>query len=354
MAALWLAGAALATAAPVNAAPVNAAPVNAAPADQPVNAVVEGRMAIHGAAGDGVLAVALSQDWSKPLPGVTRAVVVVHGFSRTAAAYFATVTGLASDPRSLVVAPQFLTGADVAAHGLPDELLRWTRDGWSGGGAAEAPAAVTSFAAIDAILARLADRAVLPDLTAIVLAGFSAGGQLVQRYAVVAPDPPAPSARAITLRYVVGSPSSYVYFGALRPLPEGGLGAFAGAAACPQFDRWKYGLAGGLPDYAAATLQAGPAALEARYAAREVIYLLGELDIDPNHRELDKSCAAEAQGPNRYARGLAYFAALQARAGPALRHRLWRAPGAGHQAQRVFGSPCGRAALFDAPGCPDA
>src|SRR5271155_3000363 len=81
MAALWLAGAALAT----------AAPVNAAPADQPVNAVVEGRMAIHGAAGDGVLAVALSQDWSKPLPGVTRAVVVVHGFSRTAAAYFAKI-----------------------------------------------------------------------------------------------------------------------------------------------------------------------------------------------------------------------------------------------------------------------
>jgi hypothetical protein len=321
-------------------------------ADQPVSAIVDGRMVVHSAAGDGVLAVGLSKDWSKKLPGVTRAVIVVHGLSRAAVAYFATVAGLAPDNHSLVVAPQFLTRVDVAAHGLPAGILRWGRYEWAHGGGAEAPVAASSFEAIDAILLALADRAVLPDLTTIVLAGFSAGGQLVQRYAAVAADQRALADRGIALRYVVGSPSSYVYFGAERPRREGGFGAFAGAADCPQFNRWRYGFDGVLPDYAAPALQAGPAALERRYAGRDLIYLLGELDIDPNHKELDKSCAAEAQGPDRYARGVAYFAAMQARDGPVLKQRLWRAPGAGHQQDRVFASPCGRAALFDLPGCP--
>jgi hypothetical protein len=49
--------------------------------------------------------------------------------------------------------------------------------------------------------------------------------------------------------------------------------------------------------------EATPAALEQRYVEREVIYLLGTLDTNPEHPALDKSCMAEAQGPYRYARG---------------------------------------------------
>jgi hypothetical protein len=42
---------------------------------------------------------------------------------------------------------------------------------------------------------------------------------------------------------------------------------------------------------------------------------------------------------------------MQARDAAGLKHRLWTAPGAGHDAASVFGSSCGRAALFDQPGC---
>ena len=36
-----------------------------------------------------------------------------------------------------------------------------------------------------------------------------------------------------------------------------------------------------------------------RYASREVIYLLGGADNNPEHRLLDKTCGAEAQGATR-------------------------------------------------------
>src|ERR1700760_3828181 len=51
----------------------------------PVATVLDGRLPVHGAVGDGTLPFAASQDWSKPLPAVTRVVIVVHGAHRDAA-----------------------------------------------------------------------------------------------------------------------------------------------------------------------------------------------------------------------------------------------------------------------------
>jgi hypothetical protein len=321
------------------------------PVPPPVTEVVGSRLPVRGAAGEGLLAVAVSQDWSKPLPGIARAIIIVHGYQRTAAGYFASVTRLVPDSSTLVVAPQFLAPEDIAAHGLPDTVLRWNRNHWADGGNAVGPAAIGSYETIDALLRTLANRTMLPGLTTIVLAGFSGGGQLVQRYAAVGQGAHLLAGSRIGLRYVVGSPSSYVYFDDERPRPEGGFGPFAGAALCPQYNQWRYGFAGALPAYVAASLKEGLTMLEKRYAEHDLIYLLGTADNDPNHEELDKSCAGEAQGPNRLARGLAYFEQMRARDRAVLKQRLWQAPGAGHQPERVFASPCGRAALFDVPGC---
>jgi len=241
----------------------------------PVKEVVDGRIVIRSTAGDGLLPVAVSQDWSRPLPDVSRAVVVVHGAHRTAEHYFAVTTQLAPDSRTLIVAPQFLLEKDIMAHSLPDAVLRWGRDNWATGGEAAGPVAVSSYEAIDALLATLADRSRLPNLTTIVLAGFSGGGWLTQRYAAVGRGAYTLTNPRIALRYVVGSPSSYLYFTDDRPRPEGGSGPFAGAAGCPNFNSWPYGLAGGLPRYVEATVRdGGAAALERRYAGRDVVYLL--------------------------------------------------------------------------------
>jgi hypothetical protein len=93
--------------------------------------------------------------------------------------------------------------------------------------------------------------------------------------------------------------------------------------------------------------------LARRYAARDVAYLVGSNDTDPNHRFLDKSCAGEAQGPNRLARMQFFFAELKLSEGGTLKHWMSVIDGAAHNEARVLGSPCGRAALFGDANCPD-
>jgi hypothetical protein len=311
--------------------------------------VVDARIIVRGGGGEGLLPIAVSQDWSHPLPQVSRAVIVVHGMNGNAADYYQIGTRLAPDGGTLIIAPQFLLEQDAASQSLPANVLRW-RGRWQSGDDAAGPVAVSSYDAIDVMFATLADCSRFPNLRMIVLAGFSRGGQLVQRYAVFGRGADAAAKAGIVIRYVVGSPSSYVYFTADRPVPGDGFAAFAGASACPNFNRWQDGLEGALPRYVAAA-GSDAATLERRYAGLNLIYLLGTADNDPYHASLDKSCAAEAEGPDRYDRGVNFFHYMQARDAAVLKQRLWAAPGAGHDAASVFGSPCGRAALFDQPGC---
>ena len=311
----------------------------------PVETVVNGRLPVRSASGEGLLPIAVSQDWSQPLPNVTRAIITVHGAHRNAASMFRNATRLAPDSATLIVAPQFLLDRDITVHSLPDSVLRWGRDNWSTGGDATKPAGISSYEAVDALLLTLADRARFPNLGTIVLAGFSGGGWLVQRYAIFGRAGDLVMSRGIAMRYVVGSPASYFYFSDDRPV------SFAATVACPDFDRWPYGLAGDLPRYVRSMAQGGATALERRYARLDLVYLVGTADNDPHHWELDTSCAGEAQGTDRYTRALNFFRYMQSREAAILRQKFWSAPGAGHEPSMVFGSPCGRAALLDASGC---
>ena len=318
----------------------------------PVKVVADQRLTVEGSQGSGVLPLYVAGgDWTKPSPGVTRAVLVFHGLLRDADVYLKSGEAALAEAGdagrgTLLVVPQFLADMDLPAHGLPPDTLHWGRDSWMAGDPAHGPAPVSSFEAIDAILAHLADPALFPNLKTVVVAGHSGGGQVVERYAVVGKGEAALTAKGIHVRYVVANPSSYVYFNADRPLPNGGTGPFAGAAACAGFNNWKYGFDAVPPYVAGASIPA----LESRFVARDVIYLLGTADINPNHPVLDKSCEGEAEGPYRLARGHSFYAYLQARH-PGLTQRLWEVPGVGHDGAKMLGSACGLAALFDKPGC---
>jgi pimeloyl-ACP methyl ester carboxylesterase len=315
-----------------------------------VSLVADHRLMVRTPAGSGALPLYLSQDWDRPQPAVTRAIITIHGVER-AADTMRTIAETARansnlDPESvLLIEPQFLDDFDVAAHHLPADTLRWSHAGWEGGEDAHGPAPISSFAALDAILARLADRALFPSLKTVIVAGHSGGGQLVQRYAVAGRGEGDLTKAGIHVRYVAANPSSYVYFSPERPTDDGF--ATFDAAACPAYDRWKYGMIR-LPPYLTGQ---DAAALEATYAGRDVIYLLGTADDNPKHPALDKTCMAEAQGPTRFARGRAYFRYLQKRRPTDLAHRLLKAPGVGHDGDLMFNSPCGLAALYDLSGC---
>ena len=315
---------------------------------RPVQAVGDQRLAVRSLSGQGQLALYASRrlDSNEVLDDVDRAVLVFHGRLRDAEVYWRSAQKAAQAAGSaaahtLLVVPQFLAERDVVAHGLAPETLRWSLEGWMGGDTALAPAPVSSFEAIDAVLAVLADRRRFPKLTQVVVAGHSGGGQVVQRYAVVGQGEAALAARGVKVRYVVANPSSYLYFSPDRPRSDG---SFGDAAACAGFNQWKYGWA----DAPAYAQQLAAADYESRYVKRDVTYLLGGNDVDPHHPALDRSCAAEAQGPFRLARGRSYFDYLRGRH-PDLAQTQHVVPGVGHDGDRMLGSACGRAALFDDP-----
>lgn len=296
----------------------------------------------------GQIALDVSRDWSVTQPDITRAVITIHGARRDAGHYDRIArNALAMAGRSgcctLLVTPEFDGDHDVCAG---PERLRWRGNRWMDGEPASGHSRLSSFDVIDAIIGRLRNRTLFPFLKMIVLVGHSAGGQLVQRYAVLTraddhQDGGTAAPAAAALRYVVANPSSYSYFSADRPIGAGGFGPFP-ASACPEFDRWKYGLET-LPPYAAP----GIADLERSYVHRDVVYLLGQLDTDPDLAALDRSCAAEAQGPNHLERGRAFFRYLRARHPGDLRQRLCEVPRVGHDAEAMLTSSCALSAIYD-------
>lgn len=286
------------------------------------------------------------------LRDIKQVVIVVHGVKRDADSYYETVAQLLThNPdrarNTLILAPRFSGSIDSGFGGM----VAWRKAGWEDGGesvkASGRPAPVTSFQVLDDLLGSLDDRKRLPTLAGIVLAGHSAGAQLVHRYAILNTIDGTLRRDGLALRYVVANPSSYLYLTNERPRADGKGYARYERGICPTYNQYKYGT-DKLPAYARDT---DDSSLFVRYAAREVIYLLGGADNNPEHRLLDKTCGAEAQGATRLARGTGYvqyehvLAARGAKPVP-LHHSSFEVGGVGHDSKRMFGSVCGAQALL--------
>jgi len=290
----------------------------------------------HLDAGD--LSLGVSQDWRQPLPHVTRVLIVVHGRLRNAQTYLQSGIDAAEhagvSANTLVIAPQFLNASDIKRNHLDGQVLRWNGNDWMAGEPSTGPGQISSYGALDQIIKHLGNRTLFPALKEIVVAGHSGGGQVVQRFALTGHDHPTLKNEGIRLRYVVANPSSYAYFSRQRPVQFD-------TASCPGFNDWKYGLQH-LPAYAKGQ---SVEQLEQAYVSRDITYLLGQQDTDPNHPALDKSCAAETQGAYRLIRGHNYFDYLKQRH-PQLSHTLVEVPGVGHNGDGMFTSPQGQRVLF--------
>ena len=290
----------------------------------------------HLDAGD--LSLGVSQDWRQPLPNVTRALILVHGRLRNAQTYLQSGIDAAEhagvSANTLVIAPQFLNASDIKRNHLDGQVLRWNGNDWMAGEPSTGPGQISSYGALDQIIKHLGNRTLFPALKEIVVAGHSGGGQVVQRFALTGHDHPTLKNEGIRLRYVVANPSSYAYFSRQRPVQFD-------TASCPGFNDWKYGLQH-LPAYAKGQ---SVEQLEQAYVSRDITYLLGQQDTDPNHPALDKSCEAETQGAYRLMRGHNYFDYLKHRH-PQLSQTLVEVPGVGHNGDEMFTSPEGQKVLF--------
>lgn len=292
-------------------------------------------------------------------PGGTpdTALLVMHGYPRDAAHSFnaglAAVRGAGLQGRVLVVAPLFQVGAaqaqrchtpgEVAAQ--PGDAL-WRCGAWLAGEDSDGPHPITSFAALDALVAELVRQ--WPGLRQVTLAGFSAGAQLLQHHAAFAADAPA----GVRLRHVVADPGTWLYFDPVRPQPpQDGQPTAApmalhtpDAAACPRYDQWKYGVAD-LPAHLG-----DAAAARARYRAADLAYLAGALDNGPGlgnaDKLLDHGCAAQLQGPYRLQRAQGYAAYDAQVLQPAQPRPLQVVPGCRHDVACVLPSAAARPLLF--------
>jgi pimeloyl-ACP methyl ester carboxylesterase len=311
--------------------------------ERPVSAVGNERLRVVTSRGAGTVPFYRSIN-ERDAANISRIVILLHGRLRDADAYLLSaqraLAAASTDPaHTLLLVPQFLATADIAEHGLSADTLHWEWTSWMGGEDALGPAPLSSFDVLDAFIGQFADLARYPGLRDVVIAGHSGGAQVAHRYAIVGAGC---NVAGVRCRYVIANPSSYVYFDSMRPYTDGVLRP-ADITACPGVDDWKYGVQRA-PRYAAS---ASFDALETRYAASDVIYLLGQQDCDPHHDALDRSCAAAAQGSHRLARGRSYFSYLEGRhAG--LGHRCLEVAGVGHNGAAMLGSHEGVRALFDA------
>lgn len=271
---------------------------------------------------------------------IRRAVFVVHGTNRNADDYFETMVGAVREVgglgETLVIAPRFQTLDDWPATGEP----AWTSGGWKRGDptVVDSPEGVriSSYAALDGVLAVLADRTRFPNLTKIVITGHSAGGQYTHRFA--AGSPAEGRHGHLAFRYVVANPSTYLYLGPQRSLAGGGFG-LPDREACPTYNTWHYGLEELNPYMARLSVEE----IRRRLGGRDVVYLVGTEDTGTHL--LDMSCGAMLQGSNRFARGLTLFAFMNEHF-PAHGHRLHEVAGVGHSSGGIYTSATGMGVLF--------
>lgn len=272
---------------------------------------------------------------------IRRAVIVIHGQNRNADSYFERMVRAAKMEstlgETLIVAPLFLIASDTGSRKPGD--LYWRRAShWKKGhrSARVFGRRISSFEVIDRLRAWLVSNGGFPHLAKLTIIGFSAGGQFVQRYAVGFAG-----TEELRTRFVVGSPSSYMYFDRRRPARRGtGFEERAETADCP-VNRYKYG-----PERRNGYMnRRSLAGMVKRYRFLDVIYVIGADEDDPESKSLDRRCPAHAQGANRVTRARNFKAYLDRFHAPH-NHRLVVVPKIGHSSSRMFRSKLGREAVF--------
>ena len=316
-------------------APPDVAPDPTGPC-QTANSLCQERIAI----GDGhLLPVYRTHALDMEHEEVTRGLIVIHGTNRNADTYFSSGVQAAADggqrSTTVVISPQFQTEDDGPAVDEPF----WSSSGWKRGhlSSTNGPSPrVSSYAALDSLVAQLLDSSRFPALQEVVVTGHSAGGQVVHRYAATSTlQERHPGTR---FRYVVANPSTYLY---LRPERAGGGGEFSTPTdqGCEDFDDWHYGLEG-RNTYASAV----PAdTIRVQLSRRDVRILIG--DADSLSAALDVTCGANLQGPYRYARGQNLVRFMDTFF-PGHGHREMVVPGIGHSNRSMWLSETGLQSLF--------
>ncbi|TMW68169.1 hypothetical protein Poli38472_007841 [Pythium oligandrum] len=257
----------------------------------------------------------ISYNATIPASSYKHLVLVVHGQPRdvrsTMAGPIETRFAAEKTTGALIVGPLFQVAADANANCNADSRpippatandATWTCSSWMQG-RESTNNGPSSFVALNNLLSKLKQD--FPSLSTASLVGFSAGGQFMQRYIAFSKIP-----SGVTAKFLVASPSSYLYFDSVRPSPVGKdwsacttndacSFSFATPTNCATSNQWKYGL-----DARPASVAGEAATLRSNYVSANIIYVAGSQDTG----SADDGCAAVVQGSGRLQRALAYAA----------------------------------------------
>jgi hypothetical protein len=296
---------------------------------------------------------------------IERIVFSIHGVATNAETYFANMVRAAERvpaalTNTLIVAPQLMTAAYAATVSIGPTDMFWQTSSerfWGGdSGSTEIhprSVSINSFELVDRLLTDLTDPERFPNLGIIVLAGHSGGGQFTNRYAAANLFEGDPARqRGVHIRYIVANPSTHVYLTDERVTPESRTrDEFAPppahvVAECPDYDAFGSGLDGlGEWAYLAAV---GADRIRGQFGQRDVIYLNGMNDNDPEGAALARGCSAMLQGAQRLERGITYFNHVAHFYGPdGHRHRIAFVPRVAHDHAGIWASESGLLHIFD-------
>ena len=305
----------------------------------------EGRINIHESGNTYKVVYFRNHALSTYNPNIRRAVIAIHGAERGAQFQYNTMRDAACLPgtapcsrlnSTIIIAPHFMEEDDLAGYDLEDDGLFWS-SGWKFGDLSKDTTAhpradrISSYDVMDRIIHFLATGGSFPNLEDIVIAGHSAGGQYVNRYAAISPVETSIAGTGVDVKYIIANPSSYVYFTDERVYP-GTMDTFLEphplwSSLCPDpdccpddpdpcpftYDEYIYGLSGDLNTYVGDVVDdIGIPGIMTRYADKKVTILLGRLDKNPCDSSLDKSCGANLEGRYRLERGPVSYTHLRA------------------------------------------
>lgn len=324
--------------------------------------------------GDGVEIAAF---WSEDAKNdeAKHAFIMIHGKMRDGDGYWTTMNDIlksatdanypGADDEAIVVAPQFFSKKYNSGQ-YADDVMAWDDvNGWQAGDPAIHPEGtkLTSFDALDALVEEFMDEDKYPNMKNITVVGHGGGAQLNVRYAAVAKTPSKGNAH---IRYIHGDPSSAAYFTRNRAQSISSGEKLPDRDHCEYYNHWRYGF-----DQFNGTADGLKTAKEyfQQYISRDVVSIVGYEDTDSSG---DQLCMALMQGGSkRRDRNLVWWQYINTLARtnedvtgfPAtfddmpdwsdvsnneISMRLSVVEGAGHDAEAVFSSKEGRAALFAA------
>jgi hypothetical protein len=287
---------------------------------------------------------------------VERLVIYIHGSGhrevKLSPAAQASL-GVARRADTLLLFPQFLKDRDRVAHKLPPEVLSWAGH-WQWGDLSADAHRISSFEVTDRIVGDLVRR--YPSIREVLIVGNSGGGQFSHRYAALSrlEDDLTAAGKIIRFTYLASNPSNYLYFSAKRASASGSMAVPTAAAirGCPTYNSYGYGL-DNLNAYAK---RSSLADISQRFLRRRIVFFIGNDDDDPDHPELDRNCAAELQGEQRFARSRNYWTHLQDQLRqPALANlRRICIPHGIHAGRTIWSTPCGQFYLNGTGTCQPA